>query len=261
VGLVPRPDVDKYNTSIPGRRSVRYQAIAGDLRGRIAAGEFAGGRLLPSEAQLAGQFSASRVTVRRALEALHEEGLVDSRQGLGWFVAADPLRQALGRLGTIEAQLTDAGIASERRVLDFGFVAAPARVRKVLGVRRALEVRRCNLADGHPFARVTVWCPEQLGKGLSLADVERAPFYELLDAELGGATQTIAAAAATNADAELLEIPPGSPVLLCRRTTRTAGGDAVLYSEHVFAAHRTEFVVDLPVADRSMAPSGIRLVE
>ena len=242
-------------------RSVRYQEIAGDLRGRIAAGEFAGGRLLPSEAQLAEQFAASRVTVRRALDALHEEGLVDSRQGLGWFVAADPLRQSLGRLGTIEAQLADAGIASERRVLDFGFVAAPARVRKVLGVRRALEVRRCNLADGHPFARVTVWCPEQLGKGLSLADVERAPFYELLDAELGGATQTIAAAAAAKADAELLEIPPGSPVLPCRRTARTAGGDAVLYSEHVFAAHRTEFVVDLPVADRSMAPSGLRLVE
>jgi len=106
-----------------------------------------------------------------------------------------------------------------------------------------------------------VWCPEQLGKGLSLADVERAPFYELLDAELGGATQTIAATAATSADAELLQIPPASPVLLCRRTTRTVAGEAVLYSEHVFAAHRTEFVVDLPVADRSMAPSGLRLVE
>jgi GntR family transcriptional regulator len=38
-------------------------------------------------------------------------------------------------------------------------------------------------------------------------------------------------------------------------------GEPVLYSEHVFPAHRTEFVVDLPVADRSMAPSGLRLVE
>jgi GntR family transcriptional regulator len=176
-------------------------------------------------------------------------------------VAADPLRQSLGRLGTIEAQLADAGIASERRVLDFGFVTAPARVRKVLGVRRVLEVRRCNLADGHPFARVTVWCPERVGKGLSLVDVERAPFYELLDAPLGGASQTIAAVAATNADAELLEVPAGSPVLMCRRTTRTVAGEPVLYSEHVFPGHRTEFVVDLPVADRSMAPSGLRLVE
>jgi GntR family transcriptional regulator len=242
-------------------REVRYQEIAGELRRRVAAGEFAGGRLLPSEAQLATTFAASRVTVRRALEELHDEGLIDSRQGLGWFVAADPLRQSLGRLGTIEAQLADAGIASERRVLDFGFVTAPARVRKILGVRRVLEVRRCNLADGHPFARVTVWCPERLGKALSLADVERAPFYELLDTHLGGASQTIAATAATDEDADILEVPTGSPVLMCRRTTRTTDGDAVLYSEHVFAGHRTEFVVDLPVADRSMAPSGLRLVD
>ena len=242
-------------------RSVRYQEIASELRLRVAAGEFAGGGLLPSESQLAEAFAASRVTIRRALEALHDEGLIDSRQGLCWYVSADPLRQSLGRLGTIEAQLVDAGIASERRVLDFGFVSAPARVRKVLGVRRVLEVRRCNLADGHPFARVTVWCPERLGKGLSLADVERAPFYELIDVALGGASQTIAAAAASKTDAELLEVPVGSPVLMCRRTTRTVAGEPVLHSEHVFAGHRTEFVVDLPVADRSMAPSGLRLVE
>ena len=242
-------------------RSVRYQEIASDLRRRVAAGEFAGGGLLPSESQLAETFAASRVTIRRALEELHDEGLVDSRQGLGWYVAADPLRQSLGRLGTIEAQLADAGIVSERRVLDFGFVTASPRVRRVLGVRRVLEVRRCNLADGRPFARVTVWCPERLGKGLSLADVERAPFYELINTPLGGASQSIAAAAATKSDAELLEVPVGSPVLMCRRTTRTIAGEPVLHSEHVFAGHRTEFLVDLPVADRSMAPSGLRLVE
>ena len=200
------------------------------------------------------------MTIRKALDELREEGLIDARQGLGWFVAADPLRQSLGRLGTIEAQLTDAGIASERRVLDFGFVTAPPRVRKVLGVARVLEVRRLNLADGHPFARVTVWCNERIGKKLSLADVERAPFYELLDVHLGGATQTIAAGAATKADAELLEVPAGSPVLLCRRTTLDDAGEPVLHSEHVFAGHRTEFVVDLPQAGRSIAPSGLRLV-
>jgi GntR family transcriptional regulator len=246
-------------------RSVRYQEIADDLRRGIAAGEYAGAesggpRLLPSEAQLSATFAASRVTIRKALDELREEGLIDARQGLGWYVATDPLRQSLGHLGTIEAQLTDAGIASERRVLDFGFVAAPARVRRVLGAARVLEVRRVNLADGHPFARVTVWCTELLGKKLSLADVERAPFYELLDVHLGGATQTIAAGAASKADATLLEIPPDSPVLVCRRTTSSVAAEPVLYSEHVFAGHRTEFVVDLPQASRSIAPSGLRLV-
>ena len=259
--MVPRPDVDKYKTSSTGTRSVRYQEIAGDLRGRIAAGEFAGGRLLPSEAQLAEQFAASRVTVRRALEALHDEGLVDSRQGLGWFVAADPLRQALGRLGTIEAQLADAGIASERHVLDFGFVAAPAPCGRCSACAVCSKCAGATWPTATRSRASTVWCPERLGKGLSLADVERAPFYELLEAELGGATQTIAAAPATKTDADLLGVPEGSPVLMCRRTTRAVSGEPVLYSEHVFPAHRTEFVVDLPVADRSMAPSGLRLVE
>ncbi len=136
-------------------------------------------------------------------------GSIGSRQGVGWFVVADPLRQTLGRLGTIEAQLAEAGIASTRKVLEFGFVNAPARVRRVLGVRRVLEVRRLTLADGRPFARVTVWCSERLGRHLSLDDVEQSTFYELLDVELGGATQTIAAAGASKADAELLELAPG----------------------------------------------------
>jgi len=249
---------------------VRYQEIADDLRRRLVGGEFAteahgsgshNVRLLPSEADLCAAYDASRITVRRALDVLREDGLIASRRGVGWYVAADPLQQTLGRLGTIEAQLADAGIASTRKVLDFGFVAAPARVRPVLGARRVLEVRRLTLADGKPFARVTVWCAEHLGRRLSLDDVERSTFYELLDVELGGATQTIAAAAASSTDAPLLELSPGAPVLWCERVTADEHGQPVLMSEHVFPAHRTQFVVELARADRSMAPSGLRLVE
>ena len=201
------------------------------------------------------------MTVRRALEVLRDEGLVDSRQGFGWFVAADPVRQSLGRLGTIESQLAAEGVHSERRVLDFRFVAAPPRVRKLLGSDTVLRVRRLNLADGEPFALVTVWCPERYGAELSRADVERSPFYELIGVELGGAVQTIGAAAATAHDAELLGVPPGSPVLRCERITSSMAGQPVLVSEHVFPAHLTEFVVDLPHAEASIAPSGLRLVE
>jgi GntR family transcriptional regulator len=242
-------------------RSARYREIADDLRHRLAAGEFSAGRLLPSEAELGAAYAASRVTVRKALEGLREEGLLASRQGIGWQPAFDPLRQTLGRLGTIEAQLADAGIASTRQILDFGFVNAPARVRRVLDSRRVLEVRRLNLANGEPFARVTVWCAEQVGRQLSLQDVERSSFYELLDVELGGATQTIGAAGATKSDAELLRLVAGSPVLRCTRVTNDVGGRAVLMSEHVFPADRTEFVVDLTHVERSIAPNGLRLVE
>jgi len=201
------------------------------------------------------------VTVRRALEVLRDEGLLDARQGFGWFVASDLLRQRLGRLSTIEDQLSASGITAERRILEFAFVVAEPRTKRVLGVDQVLRVRRLNLADGEPFARVTVWCPAELGDRLSRSDVERSPFYELLPVPLGGATQTIGAASASAADARLLGIPTGAPVLRCERITTDSDGRPVLLSEHVFPAHRTEFVVDLPQAERSIAPSGLRLVE
>ena len=122
------PLAPKY-TSIRQVRQTRYQAIADDLRRRVESGAVGAGRLLPSESELSADYGASRVTVRRALEALREEGLVESRQGLGWLVATDPLRQTLGRLGTIEAQLVGEGRESERRVLDFRFTAPPARTK------------------------------------------------------------------------------------------------------------------------------------
>ena len=223
-------------------------------------GEFGAGRLLPSEADLSGAYEVSRVTVRRALEVLRDEGLVASRQGFGWFAPTDPVRQSLGRLATIEDQLVSGGVESTRQILDFAFVEASGRVRSVLGSETVLRVRRRNLADDVPFALVTVWCPDSLAADLSRADVESASFYELIDTPLGGATQTIAAVVATAEDGELLDVPAGSALLRCERITHDRNGVPVLLSEFVFPAHLTEFVVDLPHAEPSIAPTGLRLV-
>jgi GntR family transcriptional regulator len=241
-------------------RLVRYREIAADLRRRVAAGEF-DDRLLPSEAALSAAYEASRVTVRKALELLRDEGLVASRQGMGWTVDPALVRQALGRLTTVEAQLAASGRVAERRVLGFTFRPAPAVVAEALGPGSVLEVRRLNLADGEPFARVTVWCPERLSSSLSRDDVEASPFHDLLPVSLTGARQSIGATAARAPDARLLGVPTGSPLLRCWRVTWANGGDPVLVSESVFPAGRTEFVVDLPGAETSMAPTGLRLVE
>ncbi len=242
-------------------RTIRYQQIADAIRAQIHDGEYAAGRLLPSEAELSHRFDASRVTIRRALETLRDDGVADARQGFGWFVAAEPLRQNLSQLQTIEDQLAASGRVAERQVLEFAFVKSSDHVREVLGASEVLQVKRLNLADGQPFAVVTVWCPATLGHGLSKRDVERAPFYEVLGIELRGATQTIGAEAAHPDDAALLGVPAGSPVLCCQRLTTDLNGTPVLLSRHVFAAHRTEFVVELPNAEPSIAPSGLRLVE
>ena len=73
-------------------RQIRYRLIADELRVRVQSGVYGAGRVMPSEAELGTEFDASRVTIRRALETLREDGLVDARQGFGWFVAAAPLQ-------------------------------------------------------------------------------------------------------------------------------------------------------------------------
>ena len=241
-------------------RQIRYKEIASQLRARLEGGEFGDGHVLPSEAELSAEYDASRVTIRRALEELRGEGLVDSRQGFGWFVAAAPLRQSLARLGTIEEQLTASGHHADRRILDFGFVEPADVVAETLGTASVLKVRRITLADKEPFALVTVWCPAALANELSRSDVEREPFLSLLDVAIGGATQTIGAAIATEDIATLLEIPVGSPLLRAERVTHDIKGNAILYAEHLFAAHRTEFVVELPTGQHLTALSGLRLI-
>jgi GntR family transcriptional regulator len=240
-------------------RSVRYLDLAGELRRALATGEHPPGQLLPSEAELAAAHGVSRVTVRKALGQLKREGLVDSRQGFGWYAIAAPFRQSLSELTTIESQAAAAGLTPRRRVLGFAFVDAPPRAAHVLGTPTVLEITRLNLADDRPFARVTVWVPEPLAADLSRRAVEHQPLYELLGIALGGATQAITAVGASPEDAALLELPVGSPLLRCERVTSDRSGRAVLLSDAVFHPLVTEFVAELPALDH-VEPTGLRLI-
>ena len=144
-------------------------------------------------------------------------------------------------------------------MLDFGFVPAPARVRR--GARRrhgaagapAQPGRRRAVRPGH---RVVPGATS--ASALSRDDVERSPFYELLavDARRRHPDDRRRRRVAPS-DAELLEVPPGSPVLRCQRvTTSRRRASRCCCREHVFPAHRTEFVVDLPHSEPSIAPTG-----
>jgi len=239
-------------------RSFRYQEIAASIRADVASGALALGQLLPSESELSSAHDASRVTIRKALEQLRDEGLVNSRQGFGWFVGRDPVRQSLDSLETIEDQLADAGRTSERLVLQFRFVVAPAAIASLLG-HEVLEVVRLNLADGEPFAHVTVWCASELGQDLSRSDVEESTFVDLLIDRLGHATQVISAVSAEPSIATALKVDVGSPLLRVRRVTTDASGGNALVSEHLYPAHRTEFEVTL--SGPTGEPTGLRLVQ
>ncbi|MEM9058594.1 MAG: UTRA domain-containing protein, partial [Pseudomonadota bacterium] len=91
----------------------------------------------------------------------------------------------------------------------------------------------------------TVWCREDLALHLSRAQVTDTSFLDLLGDRPARAVQTIGAHALPCAEAELLKVPPGSPVLRVCRTTYDADDAALFMSEHWFPGHLTEFVAEL----------------
>lgn len=223
-----------------------YQRIADDLRARIAGGELRRGEVLPTEAELGAQYGSSRLTVRRALGILRDERLLQSRRGFGWFVATRPLQHTLGQLGTIEQQVEMMGRTPRRQIRHFGFEPATGAVAKALQAEEVLLIDRLNTADDEVLAHSCSWVPAPLAESLSLDAVSRTSLYELLPIEIGGARQRISAIAASEEDASLLGTPVGAPCLRSERLVHAVDGSPAVYAVAVFAAHRTEFLVELP---------------
>ena len=151
--------------------------LPGDRRRAARAGRAAAppARCCRARPSCRREFGASRVTVRRALEVLRDEGL--SRRARVSAGSSPPSRCASASSTSARSRSSSrpAGAHAERRVTEFAFVAPPERVARVLGVDQVLRVKRLNLADGEPFAVVTVWCPAELGRQLSRRGRRAAP--------------------------------------------------------------------------------------
>jgi GntR family transcriptional regulator len=227
-------------------RELRYLTIADELRRRIAAGEH--GRLLPSESELATEHGVSRVTVRKALAELKRDGVVDSRQGFGWYAVAPRLRQSLRDLTTLERQIRAAGRKPSREILRLTRVPTPPRLAELLGAGPVLEIERVDCVDGQPFATATVWVRADVATGVTRRSLGRRPLSDQLAVALGGATQAITAVAASKHEAQLLRVPQAAPLLRCERTTTDTTGRPVLRSEALYNPLVTEFVAELPPA-------------
>ena len=236
-------------------RELRYQAIASDLRRRLAVGEYPSGALLPSESELCAVHDASRVTIRKALAQLKREGVIDSRQGFGWYAVGPPLRQSLRDLTTIERQIRAAGREPSREILSLMQIATPARLVHVLQTDAVLEITRLDRVDGQPFATATVWVRSDLADRITRRSLAQRPLSDQLPVALGGASQSISAVAAARRDADLLHIPENAPLLRCERTTTDAHGRPILRSEALYNPLLTEFVTELPPA----LEDGVRL--
>lgn len=99
------------------RRTPIWKAIATSLRSDIAEGVYRQGDKLPTEAVLAARFGVNRHTVRQAMAALADEGVVHARRGAGVFVTMTPTDYPIGRRVRFHQNLAAAGRTPAKTVL------------------------------------------------------------------------------------------------------------------------------------------------
>ena len=234
--------------------------VAQDLRDRITRGRTGPAGALDSEAEIGRLHGVSRVTVRRALETLRDEGLVVSRAGSGWYVAGTPVRQRLG-VGVVRhapSAVAASGAVAHREVLSFGFAAPPPEARTLLTgvegdppeeVLHVRSVRRTTDPDGRtePLDLTDEWVPSDLAGRVSRDDAADPGLWATLRRaghRVDVVRQSVSAAVADQDDAALLGLDPGAPLLVVRRLAVGPGGPLAL-ALHRYVAHRFSLDVDL----------------
>lgn len=249
----------------PGRQSNAgplplYHRIYTVLRQQIMEGTWTNGVSLPNEHELAARFQVARITIRRALQELAREGLLERQHGRGTFARLDavpPLRQNLG--GLIE-NLLIMGQETSVKVLDFAYVLAPGEVATALEIPPQSMVQksvRVRSHHGRPFSYLTTWVPEEIGRRYKRADLARKPLLTLLEAagcQVSHAEQVISARLAEPAAASALAVPVGSALLYVRRQVRDQNGRVVEYIQALYQPELYEYQMDMRRILRSGKP-------
>lgn len=213
------------------------------LRDEIINGGF--GDMLPSEQRLSERFTVSRVTIRRALEALAADGLIEKRAGSGSVITrAHPGAVTFAAdFATLVPQLVEMGRLTTARLLSFSYGAAPDPVARALGLTDGARVQtavRVRLVEERPFSHLTTHVPESIAAGYDEADLATAPLFHLLErsgVRIDEAHQSVTATLAAPDVAEALGVSVGSPLLSLRRVVRDSDGRGV---EHLSALYRPD---------------------
>jgi GntR family transcriptional regulator len=235
-----------------------YRRVEEALARQIAEGSLAPGAQLPSERSLCERFGISRVTARRALTALVEEGLVVSSPGRGWYVSEGPLSEPPNVLLSFTAMARARGFEPTARVLGSTIRSATLDESEALQVApgaEILELERVRLLDRLPVAVDRSLVPVSLCPAIATTDFAVASLYEVLAREAKvlptAADCTVEATSAGSTIGPLLDLEPGDPVLVSRQVTRDRTGRPVELSKIVYRGDRYRFRTTLTAANQS----------
>jgi GntR family transcriptional regulator len=219
----PMPDIVDPNNFLP-----RYYQLANILRDRISKGDLAARQPIPSERQLEKDFSVSRTTIRQAIELLIRQGFLYREHGKGTFVSPQKLQKGISELTSFTEDMKRRGIVPGQKILEIGYVRPPEDVLSHLELtvdsEKVLRIERLRLGDGVPMGLQTSYYVLPEGQTISRPELEEyGSIYRILQEKFhlmpSEADETLEVALATPREAFLLQIEPGSPLLVSERTT------------------------------------------
>ncbi len=256
-GAPARPSQLPEAPALAGAGRLKYRDLYETLAQQLD--RLAPGAPLPTERELCEVYGVSRPTVRRALRQLETEQRILRQQGRGTFAARPKIDLAL-ELTSLSEDMLAQGVVPGAKLIDVSRLQADADIEARLGLEpggEVLRVERLRLADGDPVAIEVLFVSTARFDGISAALGLGKSFYRLLHTdygvELASAEETIEAAAAGPREAELLEIPPASPVLLLSRRTVDTSGRPTEYVRSVYRADRFRLrsFLERPAASRA----------
>ncbi|MEE2945739.1 MAG: phosphonate metabolism transcriptional regulator PhnF [Pseudomonadota bacterium] len=227
----------------------KWRLVRDELKQNIEAGIFKPGERLPTEPELAKQFSAGRHSVRRAVSELSKEGALSVEQGRGTFVEAAPLLDyAIGTRTRLSKNLADQGVDISGELLSATQVRASEKVASALGLipgAPVIESRRITYADGVPIAF-----------GASYHDAKRFADFAARRDVLGSTTQayktygindyvraetTLHSRLARPDEAKQLKQHADSPVVVISALDELLDGTPLSYKKVIWSALRVKF--------------------
>jgi GntR family transcriptional regulator len=227
-----------------------YLRVQERIKSAVSAGTLRPLQALPGERDIAGAFNVSRVTVRKAIAGLVEQGLLTQRQGSGTFVAAQPqrLEQPLSRLTSFTEDMRLRGLeASVRWLTKTVSLASPDEAMRLSlsPSDMVCRLRRLRLANNVPLAIEQATVPTRF---LSDPDLVTTSLYTILEANGAlpvRALQRLRAANLGGDDAALLEVAPGSAALAIDRLSYLENGTPVEFTQSYYRGDAYDFVAEL----------------
>lgn len=178
----------------------------------------AAGDRLPAEGELAARFGVNRHTLRRAVDELISDGLLERQHGVGIFITDQLLDYRVGAGTRFTQTLADIGISTDTKVVRKMVAPASAGVARHLALKAdepVLWIETLRMADGFPFCVISHFLPVAPFKTM-LDGYEDGSLHELLTRNCGALRRTeslVTAVLPQGDDAKLLGITQNRPVL------------------------------------------------